>query len=131
MGYKPTICLDFDGVIHCYDTPWINAQTIPDPPVPGAFKFIESLWANGFRVAIHSSRSHQVDAVGAMRTWMAGHLMMAGKTGEEAAAFVDNIEWAYHKPAAFLTIDDRVLRFDGVWPNPEDLRSFKPWNKLT
>ena len=28
--------LDFDGVIHAYTSPWTNAETISDGPVPGA-----------------------------------------------------------------------------------------------
>ena len=33
------------------------------------------------------------------------------------------------KPAAFLTIDDRCFLFEGAFPDPRSLLSFKPWNK--
>ena len=38
---KPTLCVDFDGVIHSYISGWKGADVIPDPPVPGA---IEALY---------------------------------------------------------------------------------------
>jgi len=33
------------------------------------------------------------------------------------------------KPAAFLTIDDRAVCFDGTFPTTEQMLNFKPWYK--
>jgi hypothetical protein len=44
----------------------------------------------------------------------------------------DALEFPEQKPAAFLTIDDRAVTFDGKWDgidmDPLTLLSFKPWN---
>ena len=34
------VCLDFDGVIHSYSSGWKGPREIPDPPVPGAIRWI-------------------------------------------------------------------------------------------
>jgi hypothetical protein len=39
------------------------------------------------------------------------------------------ISFPRHKPPVFLSIDDRGYQFNGVWPNPEQLLGFRPWNK--
>jgi len=33
------------------------------------------------------------------------------------------------KPAAFLTIDDRAICFNGTFPTKKEMESFKPWYK--
>ncbi len=99
---KMTLVLDFDGVIHSYDSGWKGADQIPDPPVPGALAFL-------------------------MKGWLWRHL---NETYEaDGDAVFQHIEWPTHKPAAFVTIDDRALTFDGTWPDIGALKAFKPWNK--
>lgn len=53
---KPTLCLDFDGVLHSYSSGWKGADIIPDPPVAGAADFIIEAQQH-FIVAVYSSRS--------------------------------------------------------------------------
>jgi hypothetical protein len=132
---RPILCLDFDGVIHSYDSGWKGADVIPDPPVPGALDFIEQALLH-FRVAIFSSRSHQPGGLDAMKKWLMGHFgnHFATRDGlPEAVRAVtmvnDYIEWPLEKPAAMISIDDRALTFDGSWPAIETLKGFKPWNK--
>lgn len=39
------------------------------------------------------------------------------------------IKFPTKKPPAFLQIDDRALTFTGTFPNVEEIKNFKPWNK--
>jgi hypothetical protein len=39
------------------------------------------------------------------------------------------IKFPTKKPAAFLTIDDRAIQFNGVFPDMSELSNFKPWNR--
>ena len=132
---RPILCLDFDGVLHSYTSGWQGADTIADPPVPGALEFIEAALPY-FQIAIFSSRSNQPGGLKAMQSWLMGHfgLFFADRDGQaEAVRAVtlvhDYIQWPTEKPAAFLTINDRALTFIGQWPDVKSLLDFKPWNK--
>lgn len=121
---KPTLCLDFDGVLHSYASGWKGADIIPDPPVAGAADFIVEAQQH-FTVAVYSSRSGQEGGIDAMKRWLHKAIIDADHDG----SVFDMIEWPTDKPAAFITIDDRALTFDGTWPRVSDLLTFKPWNK--
>jgi len=136
---KPILCVDFDGVIHSYTSKWIDETTIPDPPVPGALRW---LWkaTEWFDVQIYSSRSKTWEGRAAMLKWViaesvkefgVGHPMSGFDTAGRPIEVSYPITFAREKPAAFLTIDDRAICFDGDWSDlePADLRFFKPWNK--
>jgi hypothetical protein len=131
------LCVDFDGVIHSYDSGWKGRSEIPDPPVPGAFEWLERLieynesgrsFAGGvpspepaFKIYIYSSRSAHRDGRHAMRQWFLAH-------GFDED-LLNKIVFAKEKPPAFLTIDDRAFCFKGTFPDSDWLLNFKPWNK--
>lgn len=155
---KPILVLDFDGVIHGYQSGWKGAAVIPDPPVPGALEFIVGA-LDRFDVHILSSRSHQWGGRRAMKRWLWEWLVTEGdanpskpkKTIAEwwqnyvasqssmepwcnevrnaAHLVVRTVKWPTRKPAALYTIDDRAHQFDGSWPALESIAAFKPWNK--
>lgn len=128
MADKPTITLDFDGVLHSYTSGWQGADVIADPPVPGAMQFLARA-VQEFTVAVHSSRSASAVATRHMREWIGTHLKAT--FGEEVGyAILEQIQFPYEKPPAHVSIDDRALTFKGVWPDMEVLRSFKPWNRM-
>jgi hypothetical protein len=128
MG-KPILCLDFDGVIHSYSSGWKGADVIPDPPVDGAMKFIWDA-TEQFRVAIFSSRSNQPGGLAAMQAYVRSNFKTYwGTHATQADDKLSDLEWPKEKPAAFITIDDRALTFDGTWPAIELLKEFQPWNK--
>lgn len=150
---KPILCLDFDGVIHGYQSGWKGPRNIPDPPVPGALEFIETA-LKSFEVAIHSSRSRYIGGRRAIKRWLVRQFvrrswnqlsdadrargqLFAGLTASDyeeeyqrrAQQTVSRIAFPLWKPAAFVTLDDRALTFTGTWPDLATLKQFKPWNK--
>lgn len=156
---KPILCVDFDGVIHGYDSGWRGAHIIPDQAVEGS-----GLWLlraiPHFRVAIFSSRSRFLRGRLAMRRYVrqllwdsclthTDEMERAWKATQGTPAdwipwtaydvrdvadhIAKAIEWPWVKPSAILTIDDRALTFNGDWshPNyqPDAILRFRPWNK--
>jgi len=77
-----------------------------------------------FDIYVYSSRSCEPSGRMAMFNYVGNHGSLTLAT---ALRFVSE------KPSAFITIDDRCLRFDGDWsdPNlsPEVLLRFTPWYK--
>jgi hypothetical protein len=116
---KPGIAIDFDGVIHSYTSRWISATEIPDPPVPDVFEVIAGYINAGFQVYVFSCRNSTRPAIRAMRAWFIRH-------GGEA--LLRHIKFPERKPRALLYIDDRGFRFEGVFPTPEEILAFRPWN---
>ena len=122
---KPILCVDFDGVIHLYTTPWERADIISDGPVPGALRW---LWkaTEWFDVHIYSIRSKSSAGIKAMHEWMVKH---SAEEWDDLHPMCTTLLEAYpitfshEKPAAFLTIDDRALCFG------DRAGRFKPWNK--
>lgn len=153
MG-QPILCLDFDGVLHSYESGWKGARRVSDPPVPGAMPFLVRAVAH-FRVAILSSRSHQFGGRRAMKRWLMRHLEQAflddhrllaqaqdvvGDPGwfmepydvecrDTTKALIKTLEFPRHKPPALVTVDDRAMQFDGYFPPMQDLINFRPWNR--
>ena len=121
---KPILCLDFDGVIHSYESGWKGADIIPDPPVAGAADFIVAAQKH-FTVAIYSSRSGQDGGIAAMRKYVHKAII----DGDHDGSAFDAIQWPTEKPPAQITIDDRALTFMGTWPRMSELLAFQPWNK--
>jgi len=123
-GRKPILCLDFDGVCHSYTSGWKGAAVIPDPPVDGMWDFLASATEAGFEINIFSSRTHQEGGKTAMKRWFLDHCPQH----DRYIGAYQMLVFPEEKPPALVGIDDRVLTFTGVWPNPTDLLRFKPWN---
>lgn len=131
MG-KPILCLDFDGVIHSYESGWKGAGVIPDPPVVGTLEFLVRA-TRVFRVAIHSSRSKSFSGRRAMKNFVREHFAvpLTFSPDHEHDWLYEALEFPWFKPPALITIDDRALTFSGNWADYSlvELSAFKPWNK--
>lgn len=114
---KQTIVIDFDGVIHSYESGWGGADCINDPPTPGAREAIAAL-REKYVVVVVSSRCHQAGGMEAIREWLARH-------GIEVDAVTND------KPPHIVVVDDRALRFEGDWQAVIDgiPAASVPWNK--
>jgi hypothetical protein len=103
-GIQPprrTICLDFDGVIHSYQSGWQGETVIPDPPIHGVDRAIKRL-RKDYRVVVHSARCKTESGRHAVCQWLARHNIE-----------VDDV--CGEKPPAFVYVDDRAVRFTGDW----------------
>lgn len=130
---KLTICLDFDGVIHQYNSPWAGVDVIPDDVVPGFFEWADAA-AQHFHLVIYSARSCEEKGRVAMMTWLAEQRRKwreAGGVSPVTDGSPVSFVFVREKPKAFLYIDDRAHCFDGDWSklSPEAVKAFKPWNK--
>ena len=138
---KPILSVDFDGVIHSLPGPWNGLTEIPNPPVVGSIAFLQEA-QDYFNVQIFSSRSAHPDGIKAMQRWLAhwAHESAAYEKDPITGAVMEvdeswtnewlaNITWPTDKPAAFVTLDDKAVSFQGSFPDPEELTFFRPWWK--
>lgn len=126
---KMTICIDFDGVIHSYENGW-NGGKIYGDVVPGFFDWATEMKKH-FRLVVYSSRSATEAGIMDMQHWLIDQ--MRRRLEDRESLTIKDFEFADIKPPAWLTIDDRAIRFDGNWGAPElslrALQSFKPWTQ--
>jgi hypothetical protein len=117
--HKWVVAVDCDGVLHSYRSGWQGADSLPDPPVPGAIEWLE-LITKTFEVAINSTRCRSVAGRWAIEAWLREHGL-----SDEALA---RVHYPPYKPAALVYLDDRALRFDGEhFPSVADVWAAKPW----
>lgn len=120
-GKLGTIVLDFDGVLHSYASGWQGEAVIPDPPVQGAVEFVDALRDAGYDVVVASTRANTPEGRKAMRAWLRSNRFDR----------LANLRIAEGKPAGRVYLDDRALRFTGVWPTVEEIEAAAtPWNRI-
>ncbi len=115
IWFEKPLLLDFDGVIHGYKKGEPFGFNMDDPVVPGAAEFIERAGKH-FRMCVYSARS----AIPYSRKMMQHYLETNGIDPTK-------LDWPIYKPAAWLTIDDRCLRFEGKFPSVKEMLDFKAW----
>jgi hypothetical protein len=128
MQRKPILCIDFDGVIHDCREGWKDGSIYGDV-TPGFFR-----WATEakqlFKLVVYSSRSKDALQLEEMKRWLEARIAESMFSG----VMIDDFEFSGVKPPAFLTIDDRCVRFNGNWGaaqfRPENLADYKTWTQL-
>lgn len=94
MKRRPTIAIDFDGVLHAYSKGWLDGSCYDDPN-DGTAAALRELRLR-YRLVVLTAR-HDLDAV---RTWLLKHGLLH---------FFEDI--TNRKPAAAVYLDDRALKF--------------------
>lgn len=69
---KPILCVDFDGVIHSYSSPWVAEDVIPDPPVPGAIQWLNRI-SDDFDIVIFTTRGKNQEGRNAVGAYLRAH----------------------------------------------------------
>jgi hypothetical protein len=107
---------DFDGVIHSYISGWKGFGLAVDEPVEGIKECIDQLKEIGiYEIVIYSSRCTHEAGIKCIEQYC-----------KEYNIYYDEI--SHHKKAAFLTIDDRAICFDGNgFSLTEKIKKFKSW----
>jgi hypothetical protein len=155
----PTAVCDFDGVLHSYVSGWQGATVIPDPPVagkwepvydddeiwiadvyrPSAQEFVQMLLDAKWDVVVLSTRGETKDGRDAMREWFRAWdfpPLTTDTPGWDAPVPEGTVSEGSFviagtgKPAALVYLDDRALRFDGVFPTLEAIEEAAvPWTR--
>lgn len=124
---KPILAIDFDGVIHSYEKGW-HGGGIYGHVTEGFWEWAEQA-VGCFRLVVFSSRSATDEGRLTMETWLTDEFVKWCDRVDRVPAL--NLTFAVHKPPAFLTIDDRCIRFRGDWNawelTPDAMVHFKPW----
>jgi hypothetical protein len=130
-AFRPTIAVDFDGCVHSYERGWQGGE-IYGTVVPGFFEWLFAAFAR-FEVVIHSSRGTRPAHVKAMRAWIDDHYRAWRAIQPDPTRYPLHLglEIRAEKPPAWLTIDDRCIRFDGHWDElaltVPALLAYRPW----
>jgi len=131
-AFIPTIAVDFDGCIHSYERGWQGGK-LYGTVVPGFFEWAMAA-GERFHLVIHSSRAARgASYVQEMRDWLQEHYNRWRANQQHPTNYPLHlgIEIVAEKPPAWLTIDDRCVRFDGHWDEfalrPETMLGFRPW----
>lgn len=119
-----SIALDFDGTI--FGGKFTEADEVDGPPVPGAIAWLSTQLAAGVVVTIHTCRltpinpdcpwptvHEQATVRAAISGWLQRHI---------GAAAVEQLRWWTHpgKPHCDIYLDDKAVRFEGVFPTFDD-----------
>jgi len=99
--YKPTLSIDFDGVIHKYSKGWQDGE-IYDEPIERSFETLQRLYLDGFKIVISTART-ELEPV---KAWWNKWYRIKFPNSEMFPVEITNT-----KPVAIAYVDDRAVRF--------------------
>lgn len=120
-----TLAVDFDGVINPYSKGWQGGLLYEEQCTPGWWEWLERVKPH-YEVVIHSSRFSNPGGMRAVVDWL-----RAAYEREHPGERCPFIKMSSTKPPAYLTIDDRCVRFDGDWDHMslDMIDNFRPWTQ--
>lgn len=142
---KKMLAVDFDSTINSYKSGWVAADVLPDPPNDGAIEALRSYWEN-FIVCIFSSRFNnhscptlieRVKVMTAVQDWLVYYglergqvILNADVSGVDLFSYENfqGVLLVSTKPPATMILDDRAIRFTGVFPSVAQLKTFRSWD---
>lgn len=146
-GGRYTVAVDFDGVLHSYNSSWVNSHTIPDPPLDGAADWLFEILSS-FDVVIFSTRCKSWRGRWAVKRWVrclidapawtwcsrfTPHAWTHGDVEDAVRNLLDDrmgrMRFSAVKSPALVYIDDRAWRFTGSFPDADQIHRARPWNK--
>lgn len=143
-----TIAIDFDGVIHKYSKGWHDG-TCYDEPVEGVFDAISHFFRCGYSVFIFSTRKPKE-----IKKWIDKYIMettfVRGDATQDPGPDFDYPTYGFkseiismftkfwnkknvlgitrRKLPALVYVDDRALKFNGVWRETvSEIENFKTY----
>ena len=130
---KLTLSLDFNGVLHDHvKGPGGKGPIPPDSPeIPGAIEFLNRA-VERFKVSIGSARFSKPGDEGRKakdeaRAWLVHHGIPANSITDDPDQS-GKIFLTGSKVRYLVSLDDRSIRFDGTFPDLDELEAYKPWN---
>jgi hypothetical protein len=113
-GWAPTVCVDFDGVIHLPHSRISHGESITGDPAPGVKAALRQLMACCC-VAVHTCRPPRAAA-----QWIRSRLGIAAQADDGSAPLrvwtrQDRLLVTNLKIPALVYLDDRALPFTGDW----------------
>ena len=118
---KATIAIDFDGVLHSFQSGWQGHRKISDPPVDGAILWLKMLiYSNEVIPSVYSARNYKLLGSWRIKRWLRKY----GLTPWE----IKQLKFWKQKPIADFILDDRCVKFEGIFPSICEIVNFKPWH---
>lgn len=129
---KPTLSVDFYGVIQPRTSDDRSCFLADDPPIAGAFDWLARA-TDLFRVAVLCDRFGHPGVLGPMLMkgavdWFAHHGFPAHLRIGTDPRGRDPIYLAATPPPCHIMLGDRAVTFAGTFPDPAHLLDFRPWN---